>query len=55
MSDSRNAMPDEKRKKLQVVRRDKKVRIGPPMDPKVKQKLNKNLEKARNAKSKSKK
>ena len=49
-------LPDEKRKKkLQVVRRDKKVRIGPPLDPKVKEKLNNNLAKARKAKAKSKK
>ena len=45
----------EKKKKLQVIKRDKKVRIGKPLDPKVKAKLQKNLEKARVAKNKSKK
>ena len=45
----------EKKKKLQVIKRDKKVRVGKPLDPKVKAKLQKNLEKARLAKNKSKK
>ncbi len=45
----------EKKKKLQVIKRDKKVRVGKPLDPKVKAKLQNNLAKARLAKNKSKK
>ena len=45
----------EKKKKLQVIKRDKKVRVGKPLDPKVKAKLQNNLAKARLARNKSKK
>lgn len=54
MNGTRAFLPDEqeKRKKLNVVRRDKKVRMGKAMDPKTKAKLEKSLEKARAARTK---
>ena len=53
---TRAFLPDEQesRKRLKVIRRDVKVRMGKAMDEKTKAKLTKNLEKARAARSKKK-